>query len=156
MIISNDAVVSIHYTLSDNDGNILDSSSGKDPLHYLHGHGNLIIGMEEGLEGKANGDRVSLTIAPEKGYGEKSDKLIQKVPKSAFGDQRVDKGMQFNTENGHIVTITDIGKDDVTVDGNHPLAGVHLNFEVKVINIRQATKEEVEHGHVHEPGGHAH
>ncbi|GAB1445089.1 MAG: peptidylprolyl isomerase [Cyclobacteriaceae bacterium] len=156
MIISNDAVVSIHYTLSDNDGNILDSSSGKDPLHYLHGHGNLIIGMEEGLEGKANGDRVSLTIAPEKGYGEKSDKLIQKVPKSAFGDQRVDKGMQFNTENGHIVTITDIGKDDVTVDGNHPLAGVHLNFEVEVINIRQATKEEVEHGHVHEPGGHAH
>jgi FKBP-type peptidyl-prolyl cis-trans isomerase SlyD len=97
-----------------------------------------------------------LKIAPEKGYGEKNDKLIQKVPKSAFGDQKVDKGMQFNTQNGQVVTITEIGEEEVTVDGNHPLAGVPLNFEVEVVGIREATKEELDHGHVHGPGGHAH
>ena len=156
MTITKDAVVSIHYTLRDNKGNILDSSTGKDPLRYLHGHGNLIAGMEEGLEGKASGEQVDLKIAPEKGYGEKNEKLIQKVPKSAFGDQQVDKGMQFNTQNGQVVTITEVGKEEVTVDGSHPLAGVDLNFEVEVVNIREATKEELEHGHVHGLGGHAH
>lgn len=156
MTISKDAVVSIHYTLRDNNGNVLDSSSGKDPLHYLHGRGNLIIGMEEGLEGKASGDQLDLKIAPEKGYGEKNDKLVQKVPRSAFGDQKVDKGMQFNTQNGQVVTITEVGLEEVTVDGNHPLAGVPLNFEIEVVDIREATKEELEHGHVHGPGGHAH
>lgn len=156
MTIAKDSVVSIHYTLRDDNGKIIDSSSGKDPLLYLHGRGNLIIGMEEGLEGKSSGDQLDLKIAPEKGYGEKNEKLIQKVPLTAFGDQKVDRGMQFNTQNGQVVTITDVSKDSVTVDGNHPLAGVGLNFEVEVINIRQATKEEIEHGHVHGAGGHAH
>ncbi|MEQ9413920.1 MAG: peptidylprolyl isomerase [Cyclobacteriaceae bacterium] len=154
MTISKDAVVSIHYTLRDNNGNILDSSTGKDPLNYLHGRGNLIIGMEEGLEGKASGDQLDLKIAPEKGYGEKNDKLVQKVPKSAFGDQKVDKGMQFNTQNGQVVTITEVGEEEVTVDGNHPLAGVPLNFEVEVVNIRQATKQEQEQGQEHGPRRH--
>lgn len=156
MTIAKDSVVSIHYTLRDDNGKIIDSSSGKDPLLYLHGRGNLIIGMEEGLEGKSSGDQLDLKIAPEKGYGEKNEKLIQKVPLTAFGDQKVDRGMQFNTQNGQVVTITDVGNDSVTVDGNHPLAGVGLNFEVEVINIRQATPEEIEHGHVHGTGGHAH
>ncbi len=156
MTVANDTVVSIHYTLRDNQGNIIDSSSGRDPLQYIHGRGNLIIGMEEGLEGKSTGDQLDLKIAPEKGYGERNDKLIQKVPKTAFGTQKVDKGMQFNTEKGQVVTITEVGTEDVTVDGNHPLAGVPLNFEVEVINIREASKEEIEHGHVHGPGGHAH
>lgn len=156
MTIAKDSVVSIHYTLRDDNGKIIDSSTGKDPLLYLHGRGNLIIGMEEGLEGKSSGDQLDLKIAPEKGYGEKNEKLIQKVPLTAFGDQKVDRGMQFNTQNGQVVTITDVSNDSVTVDGNHPLAGVGLNFEVEVINIRQATQEEIEHGHVHGAGGHAH
>jgi len=156
MTITKDSVVSIHYTLRDDSGNVLDSSSGKEPLNYIHGHGNLIIGMEEGLEGKASGDQFDLKIAPEKGYGEKNEKLIQQVPIKAFGDQKVDPGMQFNTERGQMVTVTKVDKESVTVDGNHPLAGVQLNFEVEVINIRQATKDELEHGHVHGPGGHAH
>lgn len=156
MTIAKDSVVSIHYTLRDDNGKIIDSSSGKDPLLYLHGRGNLIIGMEEGLEGKSSGDQLDLKIAPEKGYGEKNEKLIQKVPLTAFGDQKVDRGMQFNTQNGQVVTITDVSSDSVTVDGNHPLAGVGLNFEVEVIEIRTATPEEIEHGHVHGAGGHAH
>ena len=156
MTVANDTVVSIHYTLRDNQGNVLDSSSGRDPLQYIHGRGNLIIGMEEGLEGKSTGDQLDLKIAPEKGYVERNDKLIQKVPKTAFGAQKVDKGMQFNTEKGQVVTITEVGTEDVTVDGNHPLAGVPLNFEVEVVSIREASKDEIEHGHVHGPGGHAH
>ncbi len=156
MTVANDTVVSIHYTLRDNQGNVLDSSSGRDPLQYIHGRGNLIIGMEEGLEGKSKGDQLDLKIAPEKGYGERNDKLIQKVPKTAFGTQKVDKGMQFNTEKGQVVTITEVGVEDVTVDGNHPLAGVPLNFEVEVVGIRAASKEEMEHGHVHGPDDPAH
>ncbi|HCM76104.1 MAG TPA: peptidylprolyl isomerase [Cytophagales bacterium] len=156
MTITKDAVVSIHYTLRDDNGNVLDSSSGRDPLQYLHGRGNLIIGMEEGLEGKSHGDQLELKIAPEKGYGEKNDKLVQKVPRSAFGDQKVDAGMQFNTQNGQVVTVTEVGLEHVTVDGNHPLAGVPLNFEVEIVAVREATKDEIEHGHVHGPGGHAH
>lgn len=156
MIISKDAVVSIHYTLRDNDGNIIDSSSGKDPLHYLHGRGNLIVGMEEGLDGKSHGEKLNLKIAPEKGYGEKNEKMIQKVPRSAFGDQKVEAGMQFNTQNGQVVTITEVGMNEITVDGNHPLAGVALNFEVEIMNVRAATQDELDHGHVHGPAGHSH
>jgi len=156
MNISQDSVVSIHYTLRDNQGNILDSSSGRDPLQYLHGRGNLIIGMEEGLEGRSMGEQFDLKISAEKGYGLKNDQLIQQVPLSAFGDQPVNTGMQFSTQKGQVVTVTEVGKDTVTVDGNHPLAGVELNFQVEVVNIRTATEEEIAHGHVHGPGGHDH
>lgn len=156
MTVSKDSVVSIHYTLRDNDGNILDSSSGRDPLNYIHGRGNLIVGMEEGIEGKSNGDQFNLKISPEKGYGLKNDQLVQKVPLKSFGDQKVEAGMQFNTQNGQVVTVTEVAQDSVTVDGNHPLAGVALNFEVEVMDVRKATQEEIEHGHVHGPGGHNH
>ncbi len=156
MTITKDSVVSIHYTLRDDSGNILDSSSGRDPLNYIHGRGNLIAGMEEGLEGKSSGAQFQLKISPEKGYGLKNDKLIQQVPISAFGGQKVDAGMQFNTQQGQVVTVKEVGSETVTVDGNHPLAGVSLNFEVEIMNIRPATKDEIEHGHVHGPGGHSH
>lgn len=156
MTVTKDSVVSIHYTLRDNDGNILDSSSGRDPLNYIHGRGNLIIGMEEGIEGKSNGDQFSLKISPEKGYGLKNDQLVQKVPLKSFGEQKVEAGMQFNTQNGQVVTVTEVAQDFVTVDGNHPLAGVALNFEVEVVDVRKATQEEIDHGHVHGPGGHNH
>lgn len=156
MQVAKDKVVSIHYTLKNNQGEVLDSSTGRDPLNYLHGHGNLIKGMEDGLEGKNEGDKFDLKVSPENGYGVKSDKMVQKVPRSAFGDQKIEKGMQFQTNKGQVVTITEIGLDAVTVDGNHPLAGVELNFDVEVMEIRDATSDEREHGHVHGPGGHSH
>lgn len=159
MQIGKEKVVAIHYTLRDNSGNILDSSEGRDPLHYIQGIGNLIPGMEEGLEGKIKGDKVDIKVSPEKGYGVRNDQLIQKVPRSAFGDQEVRKGMQFQAGSNHgsqVVTVTEVNLDSITVDGNHPLAGVELNFAVEVMDVREASKEELDHGHVHGPGGHHH
>jgi FKBP-type peptidyl-prolyl cis-trans isomerase SlyD len=156
MKITKDKVASIHYTLRDNEGTIIDSSEGRDPLNYLHGAGNLIAGMEEGLEGKSKGDKLDLKIQPDKGYGEKDDNLVQKVPRSAFGDQEVKTGMRFSTNQGGVVSVTHVGLDSITVDGNHPLAGVELNFAVEVMDVREATQEEISHGHVHGPGGHHH
>ena len=112
--------------------------------------------MEEGLEGKAQGDKFELKIAPSKGYGEIDPAMTQKVPRSAFGDQEVKKGMKFSTDKGDVVTITEIGLDSITVDANHPLAGVELNFAVEIIEVRNATDDEITHGHVHGPGGHHH
>lgn len=156
MQIAKHKVAGIHYTLRDNSGNILDTSDGREPLYYLHGAGNLIIGMEEGLEGKTQGDKFQLKIAPGKGYGEKDPTMTQKVPRTAFGDQEVKKGMKFSTDRGAVVTVTEVGLDSVTVDANHPLAGVELNFAVEVMEVRNATEEEIQHGHVHGPGGHHH
>jgi FKBP-type peptidyl-prolyl cis-trans isomerase SlyD len=112
--------------------------------------------MEEGLEGKAKGDKFSIKVAPEKGYGELDPSMKQAVPRSAFGDQPVQKGMKFSTGSGAVVTVVDVGLDSVTVDANHPLAGVELNFQVEVVDVRDATNEELSHGHVHGPGGHHH
>ncbi len=156
MQITKNKVASIHYTLRDNTGTVIDSSEGRDPLHYLHGAGNLIAGMEEGLEGKAKGDKLKLKIAPEKGYGEKDETLVQQVPRSAFGNQEVKPGMKFSTNQGGVVTVTKVGLDSVTVDANHPLAGVELNFDVEVMDVREASNDEISHGHVHGPGGHHH
>jgi FKBP-type peptidyl-prolyl cis-trans isomerase SlyD len=159
MQIAKHTVVSIHYTLHNDEGTVLDSSAGKDPLHYIQGIGNLIPGMEEGLEGKQKGDKLEIKVSPEKGYGERNDDLIQKVPRSAFGDQEVRPGMQFQAQSNHgaqVVTVTEVGLENITVDGNHPLAGVALNFSVEVMDVRSATPDELEHGHVHGPGGHHH
>jgi FKBP-type peptidyl-prolyl cis-trans isomerase SlyD len=156
MEITKNKVAGIHYTLRDNTGTIIDTSDGRDPLYYLHGAGNLIIGMEEGLEGKSKGDKFDLKISPEKGYGIKDPSMTQKVARSAFGNQEVKKGMKFSTDRGAVVTVTDVGLDSVTVDANHPLAGVELNFAVEVMEVRNATQEEIAHGHVHGPGGHHH
>ena len=156
MQITKNKVAGIHYTLRDNSGAVLDTSDGRDPLYYLHGAGNLIAGMEEGLEGKTEGDKFELKISPDKGYGEKDPTMTQKVPRSAFGDQEVKKGMKFSTDRGAVVTVTEIGLDSITVDANHPLAGVELNFNVEVMEVRNATAEEIQHGHVHGPGGHHH
>lgn len=156
MQITKNKVAAIHYTLRDNEGTIIDSSAGREPLQYLHGAGNLIPGMEEGLEGKSTGDKFDLKIKPEKGYGEKDDNLVQKVPRSAFGDQEVKTGMRFSTNQGGVVTVTEVGLEAVTVDANHPLAGVELNFDVEVMEVREATADEISHGHVHGPGGHQH
>ena len=154
MKISKHKVAAIHYTLKDPAGKVLDSSEGRDPLYYLHGEGNLIPGMEEGLEGKEKGTKLNLQIKPEKGYGVRDEKLIQKLPRSSFGTQKVEKGMQFHTNNGGVVTVTDVALDQVTIDANHALAGVELNFAVEVVEVREATTDEIAHGHVHGPGGH--
>ncbi len=156
MQISKNKVAAIHYTLTNNEGEVIDSSAGREPLYYLHGAGNLIIGMEEGLEGKNAGEKFNLRISPEKGYGELDPQMIQKVPRSAFGNQEVKPGMKFSTKQGGVVTVTEVGLEDVTVDANHPLAGIELNFEVEVMEVRNATDEELAHGHVHGPGGHHH
>lgn len=159
MQISKNKVVSIHYTLKDNEGTTLDSSLGGEPLMYIQGIGSLIPGMEEGLEGKVKGDKLQIHVKPEKGYGLRDERLVQEVPRSAFGNQDVQVGMRFRAETGagvQIVTVTDVSADAVTVDGNHPLAGVDLNFTVEVMDVRNATPEELAHGHVHGPGGHEH
>lgn len=156
MQITKNKVAAIHYTLRDNNGKVIDSSEGRDPLYYLHGAGNLILGMEEGLEGKKKGDKLQLKIEPAKGYGEKDPAMVQKVPRSAFGGQEVRPGMKFSTNHGNVVTVTHVGLEEITVDANHELAGVELNFDVEVMEVRDASAEEVTHGHVHGAGGHHH
>lgn len=154
------SVVTMHYELKDAQGEVLDSSKGQQPLVYLHGAGNIIVGLEEQLEGKTVGDNINAVISPEKGYGMPVDALVQTVPKEAFGEiEQVEVGMrlQAETEQGPVpVIVTEIGDTTVTVDGNHPLAGKELHFAVSIAEIREASAEEIEHGHVHGPGGHSH
>ena len=155
MQIAPDKVVSIHYTLTNETGETLDSSRERgEPLAYLHGHGNIIPGLETALDGKASGEQVQVTVDPEEGYGERHDALIQDVPREAFqGVDELEPGMQFQaqTEAGaRLFVITDIQGDQVTVDGNHPLAGERLHFDVEVTEVREATDEEKNHGHVHD------
>jgi len=160
MQIAQDKVVLIHYTLKNDAGETLDSSWGGEPLAYIHGQGNLVAGLEKALEGKQSGDKLSVKVEPTEGYGVRDDALIQQVPKRQFGGANVQPGMQFHaqTSQGHarVVTVVRIQGDMVTVDGNHPLAGENLNFDVEVTEVREATQEELEHGHVHGPGGHHH
>jgi len=158
MSIQKDKVVAINYTLTNNAGQVIDSSEGRDPLQYIHGNGHLIAGLEEALEGKQQGDQLEVAIPPEKGYGVRNEEHIQKVPTSQFSpDQKLEVGMQFQVKNQEAVmvfTVSEIEGDLVTLDGNHPLAGVTLNFAVEVMELRDASKEELDHGHVHGPEGH--
>ena len=160
MSITHDQVVSIHYTLRDDTGEILDRSADGAPLDYLHGHGNLIPGLERELTGKKAGDRLQVKIAPAEGYGEYDPTLVQRVPRRSLkGIANVRPGMQLQAQTEHgarQVTVTQVTGDMVTLDGNHPLAGKNLHFDVEVAAVRAATPEELSHGHVHGPGGHHH
>ena len=160
MHITDQKVVLIDYTLRDEKGAILDSSDGRQPLAYIHGTGNIIPGLEAHLNGKAVGDTLNVIIPPADGYGEYDKTQIMQVPRSRFeGVDELTIGMQFtaSTPEGHqVVTITKIENDTVTIDGNHPLAGMTLNFDVKVVEVRDATADEISHGHVHGAGGHHH
>lgn len=160
MQVAANKVVSIHYTLTDDRGETLDSSQGHEPLAYIHGIGNLIPGLEKELEGKQAGDKLKVHVKPEDGYGVRDDALIQAVPRRMFkgmGDLKVGMRLQAQGDHGvRIVRIAHITGDMVTVDGNHELAGVPLNFAVEITEVRDATSEELEHGHVHGPGGHHH
>ncbi|MEX0375161.1 FKBP-type peptidyl-prolyl cis-trans isomerase [Spiribacter pallidus] len=153
MQIANNAVVAIDYTLRDTEGEVIDASPEGQPLQYLHGAGNIIPGLEKALEGREAGDDVDVSIPPEEAYGERDDRLQQDVPRSMFeGVDNIEAGMRFQaqTQSGtQVVTVAAVSGDQVTVDANHPLAGQTLNFKVKVSDVREASDEEIEHGHVH-------
>ncbi len=160
MNIEKNKVVSIDYTLTNDNGEVLDSSSGREPLAYLHGNGGIIPGLEKELEGKVKGDKLVAIIAPDQAYGVRSEELVQKIPLENFSDAaEVKVGAQFQVQNGehiHIATVTTVGDKSATVDMNHPLADETLHFDVEVMDVRKPTKEELEHGHVHGAGGHHH
>lgn len=147
-----DTVVTIDYTLTNNDGEVIDTSQGREPLVYLHGHGNIIPGLEQALEGKAEGEELKVKVEPEEGYGPRREELIQQVPMDAFaGMEKVEPGMRFNAESAQgplVVKVTEIEGDQVTIDANHELAGEQLNFEVTVRDVREANPQELEAGQV--------
>jgi FKBP-type peptidyl-prolyl cis-trans isomerase SlyD len=160
MQIADNSVVSFHYTLTDDNGQVIDSSEGREPLTYLHGSGQIVPGLEKEMTGRAAGDQFKVDVPPAEGYGEHHPELIQQLPREAFqGVQDIQPGMQFQ---GHgpqgviNVTVTKIDGDTVHIDGNHPLAGQTLHFDIAVTEVRDATAEEISHGHVHGPGGHHH
>ena len=153
MKIQNNSAVSFHYTLTDDDGIRIDSSEGQEPLGYLHGAGNIIPGLEKALEGKTTGDSLTVAVTAAEGYGEVQKELIQEVPREAFqGIDTIEVGMQFEAQTGQggtvPVTVIDVTDDLVTVDGNHPLAGKNLNFDVSIEDVRDSTEEELANGHV--------
>jgi FKBP-type peptidyl-prolyl cis-trans isomerase SlyD len=160
MLVARDTVVTIHHTLKNDAGEVLDSSAGGEPLAYIHGGGNIIAGLEEALEGRTAGDRVAVAVPAAKAYGEHDASLVQQVPRRAFqsgGDLKA--GMRFTAQTEHgprQVVVTRVAGDMVTVDGNHPLAGQALNFDVEITAVRVASDEELAHGHVHGHGGHHH
>ncbi len=160
MQIETNSVVTLHYVLKNNEGTIIDQSDDGSFL-YLHGAMNIIPGLENALAGKSAGDELTVKIAPEDGYGLKEDERIQEVPKEMFdGAEQIEVGVQFHAQSPDgadvVVTVVEVKDDVVVIDGNHALAGVELNFDVKVIEVREASAEEVEHGHVHGPHGHQH
>ena len=160
MNIADRCAVSFHYTLTDDAGTVLDSSRGSEPLVYLHGAGNIVPGLEQAMAGRKPGDAFKVDVAPEQGYGTRVDALVQQMPRSAFaGMPEPEVGMQFQAESNMgpvMVTVVAVDADSVTLDGNHALAGVTLHFDVEVVAVREATAEELDHGHVHGPGGHHH
>jgi FKBP-type peptidyl-prolyl cis-trans isomerase SlyD len=153
MQIQNNMAVTIHYTLTNDTGEQLDSSVGQEPLVYLHGCGNIIQGLEDALTGKSVNDRFTVRIPPEMAYGLRKDEMTQVVPISVFNDMGdITEGMQFHAETNQgmsVVTISKIDGDQVTIDGNHPLSGEALTFDVEVVDIRQASEDELAHGHIH-------
>ena len=154
MNIEADKVVSIDYTLKDDQGVVIDSSEGNGPLSFIYGNGNIISGLEAALEGKTSGDELSVSIEPKDGYGEYDETMIFEVPKDQFQDSsKLEEGMQVQgqTKEGQVqvFTIKSIGEEEVVLDANHPLAGYTLHFEVAVTGVRDATPEELDHGHVH-------
>lgn len=160
MQIASNTVASFHYTLTNDQGDVVDSSDGRDPLAYLHGAGNIVAGLEKAMEGRSVGDKFKVDVPPEQGYGVRDEQLIQQVPKEAFqGIENIEVGMHFQARGPHgvaSVEVTAVEEQLVTVDANHPLAGQTLHFDIEVMEVRAAEAEELEHGHVHGAGGHHH
>lgn len=156
MQIKDNTVVSFHYTLTDNDGQVLDSSDGMDAFAYIQGVGMIVPGLERQMAGHVKGDKFKAAVSAEEGYGPVNAELLQRVGIDKFGGQKVEVGMQFQAGEHHVVTVKEVTESEVLIDGNHPLAGVGLNFDVEITDVRDATAEELSHGHVHGPGGHHH
>ena len=156
MQIVDNAAVSIHYTLTNDDGEVLDNSRDDEAMLYLHGAGNIISGLENALLGKVAGDKFNVRIIPEEAYGDFMEDMIQVIPREMFeGIDTIEVGMQFHADVSSgtgVVTVIDIDDEGITIDGNHPLAGIALNFDVEVIDVRAATAEEAAHGHIHGAG----
>ena len=159
MTVENGKVVSFHYTLTNAQGDVLDQSQ-EHPMPYLHGAGNIIPGLEKELAGKKVGDKLTVNVPAAEAYGEYHEQLVNDVPREAFqGVDQIEPGMQFqaNTPEGvQVITVKAENGETVTVDANHPLAGQDLNFDVEIVEVREATEEESAHGHVHGVGGHHH
>ena len=158
MIIAQHSVVTMHYSVSTADGTEIDSSRNGDakPMVHLQGSQYLIKGLEDALIGKTTGDKFAVEVAPADAYGERAEQLVQTVPKALFGENDVEVGTTFRAqtdEGEQTVMIIDVSEDEVVVDGNHPLAGVDLVFDVEILDIREATETEIAHGHVHTDGG---
>ncbi|MFT5781100.1 MAG: FKBP-type peptidyl-prolyl cis-trans isomerase SlyD [Pseudomonas sp.] len=161
MLIAANKAVSIDYTLTNDAGEVIDSSAGGAPLAYLQGAGNIIVGLEKALEGKQSGDQLTVSVEPQDAYGEYSAELVATLGRDMFeGVEEMEVGMQFHASSPdggmQIVTVRELDGDDVIVDGNHPLAGQRLTFAVKIVSVRDASAEELAHGHIHGEGGHQH
>jgi FKBP-type peptidyl-prolyl cis-trans isomerase SlyD len=160
MIAEKDKVVTFHYTLTNATGEEMESSREGEPMSYLHGANNIISGLEKAMEGHGINDKFSATLEPEEAYGVRNEKNVQRVPLKrlkGIGKISVGQGLNLKTTNGQVqVTVLKVGRFNVDVDGNHPLAGVQLTFDVEITDIRDASEEETGHGHVHGPGGHQH
>jgi FKBP-type peptidyl-prolyl cis-trans isomerase SlyD len=160
MQIAERTVASFNYTLTNDAGEVIDTSEGRAPLAYLHGAGNIVPGLEKEMTGRSPGDKFDVVVTPEEGYGTPNPMLIQTVPREAFqGVDTIEVGMAFQaqTPQGPLsVVVSKVDADNVTVDGNHPLAGQTLHFAIEVTDVRDASLEELAHGHVHGPGGHHH
>lgn len=159
MQVEKDKVVTIDYILKDDEGNIIDRSEGGN-FSYLHGANNIIPGLENALIGKAAGDEVAVSLEPEQGYGNRNESLKQTVSREMFqSPEDIEIGRQFYAQSPEgqqlVITVTEIDDNDVTIDANHPLAGINLNFDVTIVNVRDATEEEISHSHVHGGGQHA-
>lgn len=160
-LVAKDMVVSFHYTLKNKDGQVLDSSSGSTPLSYLHGHRQIVAGLESALLGKATGAKFNVTVAPSEGYGEREEQMVITVPKSDWDlPEHVGAGeiVELQSPEGDAIpaVIVEINEQWVKLDANHPLAGEELFFEIELMGVRAATAEELAHGHAHGPGGHHH
>jgi FKBP-type peptidyl-prolyl cis-trans isomerase SlyD len=160
MQIEKHRVVTLAYTLKDDDDRVIDQSDDGS-FRYLHGASNIIPGLENALDGKSAGDELSVSVPPEQAYGVHDAEKTQAVPRDMFpSGEAIKSGMQFHAQGPDgqqlVVTVVKVEDDSITVDGNHPLAGVRLNFDVKVLEVRAATREEIAHGHVHGPDGHHH
>ena len=161
MQISEQKVVTMNYEVVDDQGQLIDRSEEGGPLAYIHGNGQLIPGLETALDGRGKGDKVAVDVPPEQGYGERDEEGVQTVARDQFDDSvEIEVGMQFEAEDdneGHqIVTVAAVDGENITLDTNHPLAGKNLRFEVEILDVRDASAEELSHGHVHGPGGHDH
>lgn len=154
LLVGDHLVVGVHYKLTDDDGNVLESTEGAEPMVYLHGKNNIISGLEKALAGKAQGDSCKVRVEPAEGYGKIKPELVETIEKEIFrGVDVVKEGMTFGATDpsgaARRVVVKKVEGDKITIDANHPLAGIVLNFDIEIDSVREATKEEIEHGHIH-------